>query len=125
MTMSGGRLYFDGSALIAVNGEVIKLGPQFGLRDVEVLTASVDINSTRSFRSRLASLRSQVRHSNSINLIFKYADCRLQYFIQFLNCSFSISICFRPHLQRNIINVFQLISLWRLTAAMKRFRYLW
>lgn len=56
----GGRLYFDGSALIAVNGEVVKLAPQFGLKDVEVISAAIDVNAIRSFRCRTSSLMAQV-----------------------------------------------------------------
>ena len=32
----GGRLYFDGCACIAVNGELVAQGSQFSIRDVEV-----------------------------------------------------------------------------------------
>lgn len=32
----GGRLYFDGSACIAVNGQMVAQGAQFSLSDVEV-----------------------------------------------------------------------------------------
>lgn len=32
----GGRLYYDGSACIAVNGQLVVQGEQFSLSDVEV-----------------------------------------------------------------------------------------
>ncbi|MCJ1223775.1 glutamine-dependent NAD(+) synthetase [Toensbergia leucococca] len=46
----GDRLYYDGSSLIVVNGSVIAIGAQFSLDDVEVLTATVDLEHVRSFR---------------------------------------------------------------------------
>ena len=39
----GGRLYFDGSALVAVNGAFVAQGPQFALGEVDVVTAVVDL----------------------------------------------------------------------------------
>lgn len=47
----GDRLYYDGCALIVVNGQVVAQGSQFGLADVEVVTATVDIDDVRSYRS--------------------------------------------------------------------------
>ncbi|TKA79776.1 hypothetical protein B0A55_03296 [Friedmanniomyces simplex] len=51
----GDRLYYDGCALIMSNGEVLAQGSQFSLRDVEVQTAVVDLDSIwaqRTSRSR-------------------------------------------------------------------------
>ncbi|KAK0837754.1 glutamine-dependent NAD(+) synthetase [Friedmanniomyces endolithicus] len=51
----GDRLYYDGCALIMSNGEVLAQGSQFSLRDVEVQTAIVDLDSIwahRTSRSR-------------------------------------------------------------------------
>lgn len=48
----GGRLYFDGCAMIWVNGELVAQGSQFeGLDEVEVLTAVVDLSAVRSKRA--------------------------------------------------------------------------
>ncbi|KAF9429455.1 glutamine-dependent NAD(+) synthetase [Entomortierella beljakovae] len=47
----GDRLYYDGCALIVVNGEVVAQGSQFSIGDVEVVTATVDVEDVRSFRS--------------------------------------------------------------------------
>jgi NAD+ synthase (glutamine-hydrolysing) len=44
----GGRLYYDGCAMIMANGKCLAQGEQFGLRDVEVLTAGVDLEAGRS-----------------------------------------------------------------------------
>lgn len=46
----GDRLYYDGCAMILVNGDVVAQGSQFSLNDVEVITATVDIEDVRSFR---------------------------------------------------------------------------
>ncbi|MCA9969757.1 MAG: hypothetical protein KC425_06060, partial [Anaerolineales bacterium] len=51
----GGRLYFDGCALIAVNGRIVAQGSQFSPRDVEVVTATVDLEAVRAYRGAIAS----------------------------------------------------------------------
>ncbi|KAI8072698.1 hypothetical protein BC940DRAFT_339223 [Gongronella butleri] len=51
----GDRLYYDGCAMIVLNGDVIAQGSQFSLRDVEVVTATVDLEDIRSYRARMAS----------------------------------------------------------------------
>lgn len=48
----GDRLYYDGSALIALNGRVIAQGSQFSLSDVEVVTATINVDDVRSYRGR-------------------------------------------------------------------------
>lgn len=55
----GGRLYFDGCALIAVNGQVVAQGSQFSPRDVEVVTATVDLEAVRSYRGAIGSRQVQ------------------------------------------------------------------
>ncbi|KAL1970772.1 hypothetical protein VTN77DRAFT_2606 [Rasamsonia byssochlamydoides] len=47
----GDRLYYDGCAMIVVNGSILAQGSQFSLNDVEVVTATVDIEDVRTFRS--------------------------------------------------------------------------
>ncbi len=47
----GDRLYYDGCAMIVVNGRVVAQGSQFSLQDVEVVTATVDIEDVRSHRA--------------------------------------------------------------------------
>ncbi|AET41461.1 glutamine-dependent NAD(+) synthetase Ecym_8175 [Eremothecium cymbalariae DBVPG len=51
----GDRLYYDGSALIAVNGQLIAQGSQFSLQDVEVITATVDLEEVRNYRASIIS----------------------------------------------------------------------
>lgn len=55
----GGRLYFDGCACIAVNGSLVAQGGQFGLAEVEVVTADVDLDEVVSYRCSISSLREQ------------------------------------------------------------------
>ncbi|MCJ1284309.1 glutamine-dependent NAD(+) synthetase [Xylographa opegraphella] len=47
----GDRLYYDGSCMIVINGRVVAQGTQFSLRDVEVVTATVDLEEVRSYRT--------------------------------------------------------------------------
>lgn len=46
----GGRLYYDGCACVAVNGSLVAQATQFSLRDVEVVTATVDLDAVVSYR---------------------------------------------------------------------------
>lgn len=46
----GGRLYFDGASMIAMNGNLMKIGTQFSLKDVEVVSCIVDLDLVRSKR---------------------------------------------------------------------------
>lgn len=51
----GGRLYYDGSALITLNGEVLCAAPQFSVAsEVDVITATVDLDDVIAFRARFA-----------------------------------------------------------------------
>ncbi|ANZ75179.1 BA75_03072T0 [Komagataella pastoris] len=50
----GDRLYYDGCALIVVNGKVLAQGSQFSLKDVEVITATVDLEDVRSYRNMIS-----------------------------------------------------------------------
>ena len=47
----GGRLYFDGCALIVTNGDCVAQGSQFSLHDVEMVIAAVDLDDIRSKRA--------------------------------------------------------------------------
>jgi NAD+ synthase (glutamine-hydrolysing) len=47
----GDRLYYDGSAMIVCNGQVVAYGSQFSLQDVETVTATVDLEAVRSYRT--------------------------------------------------------------------------
>nr|XP_060621495.1 glutamine-dependent NAD(+) synthetase isoform X1 [Anolis sagrei ordinatus] len=51
----GDRLYYDGCAMIAMNGSTIAQGVQFSLDDVEVLVATLDLEDVRSYRAEISS----------------------------------------------------------------------
>uniref|UniRef100_A0A3P8Z1Y1 Glutamine-dependent NAD(+) synthetase n=1 Tax=Esox lucius TaxID=8010 RepID=A0A3P8Z1Y1_ESOLU len=46
----GDRLYYDGCAMVAINGDIVAQGTQFSLDEVEVVTASLDLEDVRSYR---------------------------------------------------------------------------
>ncbi|KAG7886361.1 hypothetical protein KL938_000014 [Ogataea parapolymorpha] len=50
----GDRLYYDGCALIAINGKVVAQGSQFSLNDVEVITATIDLEEVRAYRALIS-----------------------------------------------------------------------
>ncbi|EQC40110.1 NAD+ synthase (glutamine-hydrolysing) [Saprolegnia diclina VS20] len=55
----GGRLYYDGCALIVVNGHIVAQGSQFSVNDIEVITAVVDLDDVRSYRGACSSRSEQ------------------------------------------------------------------
>ncbi|KAK8920901.1 putative glutamine-dependent NAD(+) synthetase [Metarhizium anisopliae] len=48
------RMMFDGSSMILCNGAVLGQSPQFSLKEVEVLTATIDLETIRSHRSSIS-----------------------------------------------------------------------
>lgn len=48
------RMMFDGSSMILLNGKVLEQGNQFSLEPVEVITATINLEEIRSFRSSIA-----------------------------------------------------------------------
>ncbi|KAI1812978.1 glutamine-dependent NAD synthetase [Poronia punctata] len=50
----GDRLYFDGSAMIFCNGQLLGQSPQFSLNDVEIVTATIDLEEVRAYRSSMS-----------------------------------------------------------------------
>ncbi len=46
----GERVYYDGSSLIALNGDLIAQGTQFSMNEIEVITATVDMEDIRTYR---------------------------------------------------------------------------
>lgn len=62
----GGRLYFDGCALIAVNGQIVAQGSQFSPQDVEVITATIDLEDVRAYRGAIGSRQIQASESQVV-----------------------------------------------------------
>lgn len=46
----GERVYYDGGAMVALNGEIIGQSEQFTMRDVELLVSTVDLQDIRTYR---------------------------------------------------------------------------
>ncbi|KAJ2311343.1 glutamine-dependent NAD(+) synthetase [Coemansia sp. Cherry 401B] len=51
----GDRLYYDGASMVLANGELLVMGNQFSIADVEVQVATVDLGSVRAFRAAITS----------------------------------------------------------------------
>lgn len=60
-----GRAIYDGGALIATSGELVATGPRFEFREVDVVTADVDLDLTRTRRSSVHSIDTDV--SNTVH----------------------------------------------------------
>jgi NAD+ synthase (glutamine-hydrolysing) len=78
----GGRLYFDGCALVLVNGECVAQASQFSLKDVEVITAVVDLDDVRSFRAAIVSRSNQASASTPLPRVpidFRLAAADLEF----------------------------------------------
>ena len=65
----GGRLYYDGCACIAVNGEIVAQGKQFDVNDVEVVTATVDLDDVQSHRGSFQSMSAQSARTARILIV--------------------------------------------------------
>jgi NAD+ synthase (glutamine-hydrolysing) len=67
----GDRTYSDGCAMIFVNGELVALGRQFSLEDVEVVTATINVDDVEAFRPiqtlNNTSLDIEASHELSVN----------------------------------------------------------
>ncbi|KAI5101338.1 glutamine-dependent NAD(+) synthetase, partial [Silurus meridionalis] len=74
----GDRLYYDGCAMIAINGDIVAQGTQFSLDDVEVLTATLDIEDVRSYRGERCHPHMDYEHKpyERIKVDFSLSDCK-------------------------------------------------
>eukprot|EP01137_Pigoraptor_chileana_P003266 Opistho-2@43201 len=59
----GERVYYDGCSMVAINGKLVAQGEQFALAEVEVTTATVDLEEVRSQRASMSSLQFQAAGS--------------------------------------------------------------
>ncbi|KAI5960676.1 QNS1 [Candida pseudojiufengensis] len=66
----GDRLYYDGCALIVVNGEVLAQASQFSLKDVEVISATIDLDDVRSYRNQRSTGLQAVDQKETYKAIF-------------------------------------------------------
>ncbi|XP_008553331.1 glutamine-dependent NAD(+) synthetase [Microplitis demolitor] len=51
----GGRMFFNGSSSISMNGEIISAGKQFSLAEVEITVATIDLEDIRTYRNNIRS----------------------------------------------------------------------
>ncbi|KAJ8929500.1 hypothetical protein NQ314_017793 [Rhamnusium bicolor] len=51
----GQRVYFDGVSSITLNGHILSRAKQFALEEVEVITATIDLEDIRTYRNALRS----------------------------------------------------------------------
>jgi NAD+ synthase (glutamine-hydrolysing) len=65
----GNRLYFDGCASILVNGNLVAQASQFSLKDVEVVSATIDLDEIRSYRGVSCSVQEQSSKQNIFPII--------------------------------------------------------
>lgn len=65
----GGRLYYDGCALIVCNGNVLAQASQFSLLDVEVVTATVNLEDVRSYRASVSSRMEQASGARRLPIV--------------------------------------------------------
>uniref|UniRef100_A0A6I8RS29 Glutamine-dependent NAD(+) synthetase n=1 Tax=Xenopus tropicalis TaxID=8364 RepID=A0A6I8RS29_XENTR len=71
------RLYFDGCAMVSLNGDIVAQGSQFSLTDVEVLTATLDLEDVRSYRAQISSRcisASRVRPFHRVHVDFSLSS---------------------------------------------------
>lgn len=73
----GGRMGYDGSALIACNGDVVAQGSQFTLADVEVITSTVNLDAVRGYRAFSSSRGVQAASSLEHQMPFVVVDWNL------------------------------------------------
>ncbi|XP_052004363.1 glutamine-dependent NAD(+) synthetase isoform X2 [Xyrauchen texanus] len=73
----GDRLYYDGCAMIAINGDIVAQGAQFSLEDVEVVTATLDLEDVRSYRGERCHPHMEYEHKpyQRIKTEFSLSDC--------------------------------------------------
>ncbi|KAJ5759768.1 hypothetical protein N7520_006924 [Penicillium odoratum] len=90
----GDRLYYDGCAMIVVNGDVVAQGSQFSLNDVEVVTATVDIEEVRTYRSTVSRGMQASKQSPFVRLDI---DVRLSRRMEDADPGLVISAPFKPH----------------------------
>lgn len=61
----GDRLYYDGCACIIVNGKMVAQASQFSLKDVEVISATIDLDDVRSYRNQKSASMQSVLEEKS------------------------------------------------------------
>uniref|UniRef100_A0A8C7DT22 Glutamine-dependent NAD(+) synthetase n=1 Tax=Oncorhynchus kisutch TaxID=8019 RepID=A0A8C7DT22_ONCKI len=73
----GDRLYYDGCATVAINGDIVAQGRQFSLDDVEVVTAILDLEDVRSYKGEHCHPHVEYEHKpcHRVKVDFSLSDC--------------------------------------------------
>lgn len=61
----GERVYYQGCSQIAINGHIISRAKQFALQEVEVITATLDLEDVRTYRNSIRSRNFMAAESES------------------------------------------------------------
>ena len=77
MGCDGDRLYFDGSALISLNGHLLAQSPQFTPKHVQVVTATVDLDMIQILRGNRPSFTNTSAQIQDV-FPFRFARIRLE-----------------------------------------------
>ena len=71
-----GRAIYDGGALIASSGELLTAGPRFEFNQVDVVSADVDIDLTRTRRAGIHSMSADVTDEVHERIVYINGDIR-------------------------------------------------
>ncbi|XP_071942209.1 glutamine-dependent NAD(+) synthetase-like isoform X2 [Antedon mediterranea] len=66
----GERVYYDGGSCICVNGTMMTVGKQFGISEVDVDVATIDLEDVRSYKAEISSRSKQAARSGSFPRVF-------------------------------------------------------
>lgn len=66
MGCDGDRLYFDGSAIISLNGQLLAQSPQFSVKSCEVICATADLDLIQILRGNRPSFTNQSAASHQL-----------------------------------------------------------
>ncbi|XP_033097671.1 glutamine-dependent NAD(+) synthetase-like [Anneissia japonica] len=66
----GERVYYDGGSCICINGNIVVVGNQFGISEVEVDVATMDLEDVRSYKAEISSRSKQAARSESYPRVF-------------------------------------------------------
>lgn len=75
MGCDGDRLYFDGSAIISLNGQLLAQSPQFSLKACEVVCATADLDLIQILRGNRPSFTNQSAASHQLFPTYARIKC--------------------------------------------------
>lgn len=81
----GNRLYFDGCSMIVMNGKLLVQAPQFGLKDVDVQVACINLDDVQTYRQ--------------VSATFQHNASLMSSKIPTVNIAFSLSVSSERRMQ--------------------------